>query len=162
MKIHLPILPTKRQAIVAATLAEVTVGVAVLAVMLVSLYGGMAGGFAVTQLSRENLRGTQIMLERLEGIRLFNWNQLNYSNAMIATTFANSYYPLASNGQSKGITYSGKLIVTNVNFSPAPSYADLMRQVIVTITWTNSNVKRTRTMSTYVSKNGIQNYVYSN
>ena len=162
MKIHLPILPTKRQAIVAATLAEVTVGVAVLAVMMVSLYGGMAGGFAVTKLSRENLRGTQIMLERMEGIRLFNWNQLNFSNSLLATTFTNSYYPLASNGQSRGITYTGKLVVTNVSFSPAPSYADLMRQVIVTINWTNSGVKRTRTMSTFVSKNGIQNYVYSN
>src|SRR5215813_10376978 len=110
MKIHLPILPTKRQAIVAATLAEVTVGVAVLAVMMVSLYGGMAGGFAITQLSRENLRGTQIMLERMEGIRLFNWNQLNYSNSLLAASFTNSYYPLATNGQSKGITYSGRLV----------------------------------------------------
>src|SRR5713226_7153106 len=82
----------------AFTLAEVVVAMAVMAVMFVSLYGGITTGFAVTQLARENLRGTQIILEKMEGIRLYNWNQLVYSN-MIPSSFTNYYYPLASNGQ---------------------------------------------------------------
>src|SRR6266508_4273052 len=58
----------------AFAIAEVLVSVALMAIVFVSLYLGMSSGFAVTKLSRENLRATQIMLERLEGIRLYNWN----------------------------------------------------------------------------------------
>jgi prepilin-type N-terminal cleavage/methylation domain-containing protein len=81
----------------AFTLVEVMIAVAILGIMFVALYGGMSSGFAVTQLARENLRATQIMLERMEGIRLYNWEQVVYSN-MVPTTFVAHYYPLASNG----------------------------------------------------------------
>jgi len=153
--------PTRRLRQHAYAMLEVIMGVAVLGLMMVSLYGGMSSGFAVTQLARENLRGTQIMLERMEGIRLYNWNQLVYSN-MIPSSFTNYYYPLASNGESKGIVYWGKMSVTNAGLNPSASYSDAMRTITVSISWTNAKVPRKRTMSTYVSKNGIQNYVYNN
>jgi len=140
---------------------EVIMGVALTGFMFVSLYGGISSSFAVTQLARENLRGTQIMLERMEGIRLYNWDQLCYSN-MIPAIFTNYYYPLATNGQSKGIVYSGNMIVTNSSLSPWASYGDKMRTITVSISWTNSNIPRSRSISTLVSKNGVQNYVYNN
>ena len=149
----------RRQA--AYAMVEVLMGVAIMGVMFVSLYGGMSSGFAVTQLARENLRGTQIMLERMEGIRLYNWNQLVFSN-MIPRTFTNYYYPLASNGESKGIVYYGTMIITNVGLNPSATYSDQVRTITVSINWTNSKVPRTRSMSTIVARNGIQNYVYSN
>jgi hypothetical protein len=37
-----------------------------------------------------------------------------------------------------------------------------MRRIIVTVTWDSGGVKRTRNMTTYQSRNGLQNYVYSN
>ena len=40
------------------TLAEVVVAVGVLAISFVSLYAGMSAGFAMTRVSRENLRAT--------------------------------------------------------------------------------------------------------
>lgn len=148
------------------SLIEVVIGVAIVGITFVSLYAGMSGGFAVTELSRENLRATQIILERLEGIRLYNWNQLCYSNSVypgyLPTKFTNYYYPLATNGESKGIMYVGTMTVTNASLVPAASYGDSMRKVIVSVTWTNGGVARTRTMSTYASKNGLQNYVYNN
>ena len=101
------------------------------------------------------------MLERLEGVRLYNWNQLIYSN-MIPANFTSYYYPLASNGESKGIVYYGTMAITNAGLNPWATYTDRMRTVKVTISWTNANVPRSRTMSTFVGKNGIQNYVYSN
>src|SRR6266481_414088 len=87
---------------IAYTLVEVIVCVALIIILFVSLYGGMSSGFAVTQTSRENLRATQIMLEYMEGIRLYNWDQLTSSN-WIPTSFTNYYYPLASANESKGI-----------------------------------------------------------
>src|SRR5216683_1296016 len=111
---------------VAFTLPEVLVGVAIVAVMFVTLYGGMTSGFAITQLARENLRSTQIMLERMEGVRLYNWNQLVYSN-MIPIAFTNYYYPLATNGQSQGIPYFGTMRITDAGLNPSASYSTNMR-----------------------------------
>lgn len=144
----------------AFTLVEVMIAVAILGVMMVALYGGMSSGFALTQLARENLRATQIMLERMEGIRLYNWDQVVYSN-MIPGAFVSHYYPLATNGESKGIPYYGRVIVTNSGIS-GTSYGDKMRLITVELRWTNANVGRYRTMSTYISKAGVQNYVYYN
>ncbi len=153
--------PTPRRRQLAYTLAEVLVAVAALGVMLVTLYGAMSQGFVVTQFSRENLRATQIMLERLEGIRLFNWNQLRYSNNLVERSFTNYYYPLATNGQSKGIPYYGTLTInTNVTLNPPATYSTNMALVTVSLVWTNSGVPRNRSMSTYSAYNGIQNYVY--
>jgi len=152
----------------AFTLVEVAMGVAVMGITFVSLYAGMSSGFAVTQNSRENLRATQIMLERMEGLRLHNWNQLVYSN-MIPTTFTNYYYPLAGAGESKGITYLGKMVVTNAAMNPPASYSANLRAVNVTVYWTNYNghkytkkIVRSRSMTTYSSRDGVQNYVFYN
>src|SRR5262245_63259835 len=135
MKILLSV-PKARRFHLAYTLIEVLVGVALTGIMFVSLYGGMSSGFAITQLARENLRGTQIMLERMEGIPLYNWNQLIYSN-MIPKNFTNYYYPMASNNASKGIAYVGTMVISPAALSPSASYADAMRSVTVTIAWTN-------------------------
>src|SRR6476469_9469030 len=48
------------------TLAEIMVGTALLAVMVVSLYGGISFGFTNITLARQNLRATQIALEKME------------------------------------------------------------------------------------------------
>ena len=149
----------------AFALAEVLVSVAVMAIVFVTLYAGMSSGFAITKLSRENLRATQIMLERLEGVRLYNWDQLCYSN-MIPTTFTTFYYPSITNGQSRGITYRGTMSVGAAGLNPSATYADKMRAITVALYWTNANgqarVVHSRRMTTYSSRDGVQNYVYSN
>jgi type II secretory pathway pseudopilin PulG len=145
----------------AYTFIEVLTGVMVLGIMFVSFYAGMSSGFAVTQLARENLRATQIMLERMEGIRLHNWNQIVFSN-MIPATFTNYYYPLADKDRSKGVAYLGTMTITNAGLIPAASYEGDMRRIVVEVRWMSGNVERTRTMSTFVARNGVQNYVYNN
>ena len=163
MKITQSVSPAARLAQGAFNMIEILMGTAILSVMVVSLYGGMSSGFAVTQLARENLRGTQIMLERMEGIRLYNWNQLVYSN-MIPTSFTSYYYPMAST--DKGVPYTGSLTLTKPSFSPAVSYTDDMRVVNVSIYWTNTygthQVVRSRSMQTYVGRMGMQNYIFGN
>jgi type II secretory pathway pseudopilin PulG len=155
---------TKRNRQAAFTLAEVVIAVGILGISFVSLYAGMSAGFAVTQTSRENLRATQIMVEKMEGIRLFNWNQVTASN-MIPTKFTTRYYPKVGNGQAKGIAYTGSIIVTNLasmNFYPPRSYDSNLRVVTVEVQWMSGSVPRTRSMSTLVSKDGLQNYVFDN
>jgi len=137
----------RRQA--AQSLAEVMVGVSIMGIM-----------FAVTQVTRENLRATQILLERVEGLRLYNWNQLVYSN-WIPSTFTSYYYPMTASNESPGIAYNGTMAVRSAVLSPPSSYSDNMREVTVTVNWTSAGVPRSRTVTTYVSRNGVQNYIYS-
>jgi len=123
----------------------------------------MSTGFALTQGSRENLRATQIMLEYMEGIRLYNWDQLTQSN-WIPSTFVRYYYPLAdtNSGESQGIPYYGTVtIVTNPVLNPTAVYSANMASITVNVNWTNAGYPHGRTMTTYVARNGIQNYVYS-
>jgi prepilin-type N-terminal cleavage/methylation domain-containing protein len=144
------------------TLAEVVIAVGILGVSFVSLYAGMSAGFSMTQISRENLRATQIMVEKMEGIRLFNWNQLTVLK-MVPTEFTTPYYPNARQGQSGGTTYSGTISITDLpsmQFTPAKSYDDNLRVVTVEVNWMSGNIQRSRSMSTLVSKNGLQNYVF--
>jgi Tfp pilus assembly protein PilV len=150
----------------AFALAEVLVAVALMSVAFVSLYLGISTSFAITQVSRENLRATQIMLERMEGIRLYNWNQLVYSN-MIPSNFVAYYYPAGKLGESKGIAYGGTINIGAANLNPSASYSDRMRAITVTVSWTNSNggnqkIVRQRSMTTYTARDGVQNYVINN
>lgn len=143
------------------TFAEVLVAVGVVAVTFVTLYLGITFGFAVTQTERENLRATQIMVERMEGIRLFSWDQL-IDTSKNPRSFTNYFYPpgLASEGQ--GITYFGSVsVITDPAMSPPATYSTNMRKITVQVKWTTGSLQHTRSMSTYASRNGMQNYIYS-
>jgi prepilin-type N-terminal cleavage/methylation domain-containing protein len=145
----------------AFTLVEVIVSVALAGIVFVSLYAGMSSGFAVTQVARENLRATQILLERMEGVRLFNWEQLADRN-LLPLSFTEYYYPLASNTESKGISYSGRMFIWEPTLNPPATYSANMRAVAAVVNWTNNGVPRQRWIWTYVSRHGVQNYVYYN
>jgi len=143
------------------TLVEVVIAVAITAVMFVALYLGIAFGFRVSRSERENLRATQIILERMEGIRLFRFDQLSDTNLNPAT-FTRNYYPQAGSGQSQGITYNGTVTVdTNITLDPSATYSSVMKKVTVQLSWVSEGVPRTRSISTYASQNGIQNYIMS-
>jgi hypothetical protein len=145
----------------ASTFIETLVGTSIMAIMFASLYTAMSSGFSMVSVARENLRATQIMLNRMEGLRLYNWNQLVYSN-MIPTTFTENFYPLGSSGNT-GITYYATMSITNLTLDPPATYdAGMMRQVTVQVRWTSGGIERTRQMSTYVSEYGVQNYLYNN
>src|SRR5205823_1561848 len=94
----------------AYTLAETMVAVAVIGIMFVALYGGISSGFRVMQLTRENLRATQILVERMEVIRLYRWDQLTNSG-YIPQNFVDYYYPAGAAQGAGGITYTGTLSI---------------------------------------------------
>ena len=159
MKIQLKLFPDRGRGQAASTIAEVVVSTAIVATLFVSLCGGMNMGFAVTRLGREDLRATQIMLERMETIRLYNWNQINgQNNFSIPTNFTTSYYPPGLTNASAGITYTGTLAISSVDLGA--SYNGAMRKVKVSLNWQSGHQMRSRSMSTLVGSNGIQNYVY--
>jgi len=139
----------------AFTLVEVMVTVAIVGVSFLSLYSGIGMGFAVVNLARENLRATQVLQEKMETFRLYNWDQIN-SSGFIPPTFAEPFYPKSAT--NSGIVYNGTVVVTNAPITE--SYSNDLRLVILTVNWTSGNLTRQREMRTYVSRYGLQNYIY--
>ncbi len=69
------------------TFVEVLVAAGILGFVGASLYAAFAAGFVVIQTTRENLRATQIMVQKLEAVRLFTWSQVNDSTNYLKPTF---------------------------------------------------------------------------
>ena len=67
------------------------------------------------------------------------------------------YDPNATNGVAN-IIYSGAMAI-----SPAPistSYSNDMRMVTVSLNWKTGSLNRSRSYTTYIARNGLQNYIY--
>jgi Tfp pilus assembly protein PilV len=145
----------------AFSLVEVMIGVLVMAIMMVGFYLGFSQGFAVIQVTRENLRAAQILEEKMETIRLFTWPDLNA--AANPYTFQVKYYPKAPlTGKpvtpNEGITYYGTRTITNAPVSE--SYSKDLKLVIFQLTWTSGKVLRQREMRTLVSHYGMRTCIF--
>ena len=139
----------------AFTLIETVVAVLAAAIMLPTLYAGFASGFSFVQLTRDNLRATQVIVQRMEAIRLAPWQ--NLQNPAYFPTNSTEYYN--PSGQAKGTGYT-----ITYNWAPAPSslppsYRSNMCLVTVTAAWKAGNVQHSRSMQSYVARYGIQGYV---
>ena len=140
------------------TLVDVVMAIALLGVMAGGVFGSFRYGFFTLQRLRENQRATQILLEKVETLRLYSWDQVNTHGFIPSTLPSEVYDPTAPVGQ-QGVTYTGTVAgPANVPFSS--SYSTNMRQLTITLTWTSRNIPHTRTITTYIAKDGIQNYVY--
>jgi len=129
-------------------MAMIVIGVTVL-----TLYSAITSGFFSMRLARENLRATQVILEKMEVIRLLTWDQLQAG--ILPNTFTNTYDP--SNPQDK-VKYSGTIAVGAINPATRNYHPD-MKKVTVTLKWNSSGINRERQLTTYVARYGIQNYV---
>ena len=137
---------------------ELMVAVAVLGIMFVSLYTGFSAGFGIIQLARENLRATQILQEKMETIRLYTWEQVN-TPGFIPTDFIDSFYVDAENNANhQGINYTGRVAIAAAPVSE--SYSNDLRLVTIEVDWESAGVVRTRQMNTFVTRHGLQKYIY--
>ena len=143
------------------SLPEAIIAVLIVGTMIVSLYAGFTSGFAVVQLARENLRATEITLQRMESLRLYTWSQLLDTNTFLKPTFLEYFDPFGqTNG--KGVVYSGRVALSPAMNFPA-AYSNDLRLVTVSLYWTNYNgdteIVRGRQLQTLVARHGIQNYI---
>jgi prepilin-type N-terminal cleavage/methylation domain-containing protein len=142
----------------AFTLVEVLVAVLILATISLAYYGALSSGFSVVQSTREDLRATQILMQKIEAIRLCTWYQLtNFS-------FREPYDPTATN-ISTGAMYYGTVTKGAATSIPNSSaYQPRMCLMTVSLSWTNFNTPRpqshTRQMQTEVARYGMQNYIW--
>jgi hypothetical protein len=144
----------------AFTIVEVMVAALSLGIMTMALCGCLWSGFSLIQASRENLRATQIMMQRTEAIRLFNWSQILNTN-YLKPTFTEYYDPQSAG--SPGVAYSG-FITAAVPDSLPTAYQDNVRLITISLYWTNvaklSTIVRSRQYQTLVARQGMQNYIW--
>ena len=149
----------------AYSIAEAVIAVFLLGVLTVALFGAFSSGLALVQLSRENVRATQLMMQKMETLRLLTWSQ--ELNTQIATTnFTDWYDPSGVTTRRAGAQYRGMLSVSPAPTNVPAAYRSDMRTVTVTVYWTNypgsgsRTIVRSRQMQTLAARYGMQNYVY--
>jgi len=148
---------TARRRCAGFSLTEATVGMGVVGIVFISLYSGLTSGMGMIGMTRENARATQVMAEKLDSLRLYSWDKIvANTNATFTATLSPS--GSVSNTSSAGVTFYGTVTVT-----PAPvddAYKNNMRQITVSLSWETGTLKRHRSMTTLVAKDGMQNYIY--
>lgn len=138
------------------SLVDVIMSVAVIGIMSTGIVGSLCYGFYTMGMTRENQRATQIILETVETVRLFNWDQVN-TPGFIPTTFTGVYDPQAPVGQ-QGITYYGTIQTNTVNVGTTIN--SNMMLMTVSLAWTNRGIPHHRSLDTMIARDGIQLYVY--
>jgi prepilin-type N-terminal cleavage/methylation domain-containing protein len=149
----------------AFTFIEVLAATLVLGVVAASIYFGLAAGNSEIQSTRENLRATQIMLQKLEAIRLFTWSQVNDPTNYLTSNFTEDYDPLAVTNGCGGAKYRCYVSAsTPATGEVAEAYRTNMLTITVTLYWTNNStvapIVHKREMQTRVARNGMQNYIW--
>ena len=162
MIIKLSILQNPNRATWASTLVEVLMSGGILAIMATSLCAAFVSGFASIETTREELRATQILMQKLEAIRLCTWDQLSNCPA----SFQEYYDPLGVTNSTAGVIYAGTFSTTGVatNIADSVSYKTSLHLITLTVTWTNyinnGPIIHTRQMQTLSAHNGLQNYIW--
>lgn len=150
---------TRRRSACGFTLVEVICAIAIGAISASVLFVGFDMGYGILQNTRDDLRATQILLQKTEAIRLFKWQDL--SNA--PTSFQEYYYPSGTTNGTQGSLFYGTLNATGypTDIIPASTgYVTNIHLVTITVNWTNGVHAHSRTMQTLNAAQGMQNYLY--
>jgi prepilin-type N-terminal cleavage/methylation domain-containing protein len=167
---HRPQRSAKSQA--GFTLVEALFAMVIVGIVFTALYSAMASSQNTAQLAREDARATQILIEKMDKLRLLNWDQLN-DNTVVPDKFWMSFNPEDVDFGGDGLTslkgagkykqmqllYTGKITITN---GPTDvTYGTNMATVTIDLSWTSSiGLDRTRSLTTYFAQYGEENYDY--
>jgi type II secretory pathway pseudopilin PulG len=147
----------------AFTLVEASVGTLLVGLVAIALYAGFSSGFAAVQTARENLRATQILVQRMETVRLLTWSQILDTNRYLKPIYIDYYDPTGLSSNSAGERYTATVRAILPTNLPA-AYRTNVRDITITLYWTNRNGKQavthSREMTTRVARIGMQQYIY--
>ena len=101
---------------------------------------------------QENERVTQILSEKLDTLRLYNWNQIR--SRFVPTNFVVGIEPLLTNSTPY---YTGTISIVTAPISE--SYKSNLLQVTVKVDWVSGSRPQSQSMVTYVAKYGLQTYI---
>jgi type II secretory pathway pseudopilin PulG len=139
----------------AFTIVEVIFGVAVVGVLVVGLFAAIAFSASSVRVGQEDQRVTQLLTEKLDTIRLYNWTQLDGDEpGYVPTNFTARIDAANTNSLTY---YTGTVSIVQAPIEEA--YRSNLLQVTVTVQWTAGSRPQSRSMSTYVARFGLQSYI---
>ena len=162
---RLDLLRNRRRRRAGFSVVEAVIGMLVFGITAVALYGGLVSGYTTVRLARENQRATQIILDTMEMVRLYSWDQLNTPGFLPETfTVVDTGHGTATDEKKNstetpsGITYTGKIAVADPPLSV--NYGSRLKVVTVQLDWMTGGIQRTRSLSTLVANDGLYSYIY--
>jgi hypothetical protein len=126
---------------------ESIIGMGICGVIVLAVYGSLTWAFGMLRMSQENLRVTQVLIEKIEICRLYTWEQIS------DPSFFPKNFTAGDNGEFKG----------RMSIRKGPNdvtYQDDMKTVSIEISWKSGHTRRNREFVTYVTRNGLQSYLY--
>ncbi len=136
----------------AFTLMEVLFASVIVGVLIVALYSAMANSIPMVRSCQENERVTQMLAEKLDTIRLYNWTQI--TNGFVPSTFLVGVDPSKTNSTPY---YTGTVSIVRAPITEM--YSNNLLQVTVTVNWVSNRRPQSQSMTTYVAKYGLQSYI---
>jgi len=128
--------------------------VVIVGILVVALYSALASAVPMVRSCQENEIVTQILSEKLDTIRLYNWNQVNDLGRFLPTNFVVGIDPLKPNSTNY---YTGSISVVK---APIPEgYRDNLLEVTVKVDWVSGRRPQSQSMVTYVARYGLQTYI---
>src|SRR5436190_19057105 len=134
-----------REPLYAFTIIEGLFAAVLVGVIFLALYGAITWGFLSLRSAREDLKATQIMVEKMEVVRLCSWDQIR-SN-MLPTEFSVPYSGSLAEKTAGAPIYSGKIHMRNPGLGV--NYESRMRMITISVNWTNNGLAQHREISTY-------------
>src|SRR5260370_14740908 len=154
MKFGASTFASRLRARLAQTLVEVSVAVGVLGILVLGLYSGFVAGFGVLRVTREDLRATQVLTEKTEMLRLYNWDQLNTAG-YVPSSFTAAFYTTnlySTNLAGASLVYTGLVSGLYMNAPVPEGYASNMRLITIQLNWSSDGQLHTPQTTTPVSK----------
>ena len=141
------------------TLTEVIFSFAIFGIVFAALLTGLTWNVSTVQFARETVRATQIMEDKLDTIRLYSWEQIT-TPGFISNQFYVPFSPTnaLSGPEASGIIYTG--LITIATSPLTESYGTNIMRITIDLYWPSSPRVRHAQMSTFVSKYGLQGYIY--
>lgn len=137
------------------SLLEVMFAMAIVGVLVMSLYAAIVNSISWIKVCQENGRVTQILSDKLDTIRLYNWTQIN-SNSFVPTSFVVGIDPFNTNSTPY---YTGTISIAEAPNPLNAYYKSNILQVTVRVDWVSGSRPQNRSMDTYVTKYGLQSYI---
>jgi len=141
------------------TLSEAITSFAIFGIAFAALLAGLTWNVSTIKFARETVRATQIMEEKLDTIRLYSWAQIT-TPGFVTNQFYVPFYPTnaLSGTEPLGITYTG---LVTIGASPlTEGYTTNLMRITIDLYWPSNPQVRHAQMSTFVSKYGLQAYIY--
>ena len=157
-----------RRRIEGSAMIESLFAISISGIFFASLFAGLNSGMFAVNSTREQLRSTQIIADKFETLRLYSWDQIT-TTGFIPTSFTTSFQPeiesdyeeeeteQTSRGGTESVYYG---TITIEDGPSSVTYTDDIKLVTIELRWESGARWVTNSVSTLVSRHGVQNYVY--